>query len=207
VGTTLFYIHDPMCSWCYAFETSFRALQKALPASVRVIKLVGGLAPDTTETMPDQLQNTIQQTWHRIEQTVPNVRFNYDFWIINTPMRSTYPACRAVLAAKKQGADFEDKMISTIQTVYYRKAKNPALQSTLLECAAATGLDVNEFENDLTGGEIENQLQNEISIAGSLGVTSYPSLRLEHNGRISPISVDYLSPESMPNEILGALKM
>jgi len=207
VNTTLFYIHDPMCSWCYAFAASFCALKKALPVSVKVIKLVGGLAPDTTETMPDQLQNTIQQTWRRIEQTVPNVRFNYDFWIINTPIRSTYPACRAVLAAKKQGDDFEDKMISAIQTAYYRKAKNPALQSTLLECAAVAGLDVSKFANDLTGGEIETQLQNEISRARSLGVISYPSLRLEHNGRISSIAVDYLCPETMLNEISGTLKM
>lgn len=195
-----------MCSWCYAFETSFDALQKALPASVQIIKLVGGLAPDTTETMPVELQNSIQQTWRRIEQTVPDMRFNYDFWIINRPVRSTYPACRAVLAAKKQGADFEDKMISAIQTAYYQKAKNPSLQSTLLECAAETGLDVNEFANGLTGDEVETELQNEISMARSLGVTSYPSLRLEHNGQVSPIDVDYLSLETMLNEISGALK-
>jgi len=206
VNTTLFYIHDPMCSWCYAFEASFRTLQKALPASIRVIKLVGGLAPDTTKTMPDELQKNIQQTWRRIEQTVPNMQFNYDFWIINTPVRSTYPACRAILAAKKQGASFEDEMITAIQTAYYQKAKNPALQSTLLECAAKIGLDVSEFANDLTGGEIEAELQNEISMARSWGVTSYPSLRLEHNGQVSPIAVDYLSPETMLNEILSILK-
>ena len=92
VSTTLFYIHDPMCSWCYAFETSFCALQNTLPASIQVIKLVGGLAQDSTETMPAALQDNIQQTWHRIEQTVPYIRFNYDFWIMNTPIRSTYPA-------------------------------------------------------------------------------------------------------------------
>ncbi len=71
------------------------------------------------------LQQKIQQTWRRIEQTVPNMKFNYDFWMINTPVRSTYPACRAVLAARQQGADFEDKMIGAIQTAYYQKAKNP----------------------------------------------------------------------------------
>jgi len=199
---TLFYIHDPMCSWCYAFEASFCALQKALPASVRVIRLVGGLAPDTTETMPDELQKSIQQTWHRIEQTVPNIQFNYDFWTLNTPVRSTYPACRAVLAAKKQGADFEAKMISAIQTAYYRNAKNPALQSALLECATEAGLNINEFANDLAGDEVETQLRNEISMVRSLGVTSYPSLRLAHNDRISPITVSYLSPETILHKIL-----
>jgi len=97
MATILIYIHDPMCSWCYAFDSSLTALQKELPDFIRIKKIVGGLAPDTTLPMPVELQQKIQQTWRRIEQTVPIMQFNYDFWIINTPVRSPYPACRAVL--------------------------------------------------------------------------------------------------------------
>ena len=203
--TTLFYIHDPMCSWCYAFDSSLTALQKELPDFIRIKKIVGGLAPDTTNPMPVELQQKIQQTWRRIEQTVPNMQFNYDFWIINTPVRSTYPACRAVLAARQQGADFEDKMIGAIQTAYYQKAKNPSLESTLLECALEVGLDANRFADDLTSNEIEEELQNEIRIARKLGVISYPSLLLEHNGRLFPVTVDYLDHETMIREIVSIL--
>ena len=203
--TTLYYIHDPMCSWCYAFDSSLTALQKELPDFIRIKKIVGGLAPDTTNPMPVELQQKIQQTWRRIEQTVPNMQFNYDFWIINTPVRSTYPACRAVLAARQQGADFEDKMIGAIQTAYYQKAKNPSLESTLLECALEVGLDANRFADDLTSNEIEEELQNEIRIARKLGVISYPSLLLEQNGRLFPVTVDYLDHETMIREIVSIL--
>ena len=203
--TTLYYIHDPMCSWCYAFDSSLTALQKELPDFIRIKKIVGGLAPDTTNPMPVELQQKIQETWRRIEQTVPNMQFNYDFWIINTPVRSTYPACRAVLAARQQGADFEDKMIGAIQTAYYQKAKNPSLESTLLECALEVGLDANRFADDLTSNEIEEVLQNEIRKARKLGVISYPSLLLEHNGRLFPVTVDYLDHETMIREIVSIL--
>lgn len=54
--TTLFYIHDPMCSWCYAFEKRLSALRQELPESIQVTNLVGGLAPDTTEAMSESLQ-------------------------------------------------------------------------------------------------------------------------------------------------------
>jgi putative protein-disulfide isomerase len=203
--TTLYYIHDPMCSWCYAFDSSLTALQKELPDFIRIKKIVGGLAPDTTNPMPVELQQKIQQTWRRIEQTVPNMQFNYDFWIINTPVRSTYPACRAVLAARQQGDDVEDKMIGAIQTAYYQKAKNPSLESTLLECALEVGLDVNRFADDLTSNEIEEELQNEIRIARKLDVISYPFLLLEHNGRLFPVTVDYLDHETMIREIVSIL--
>ena len=201
--TTLFYFHDPMCSWCYAFNSSLTALQKGLPDIIRIKTIVGGLAPDTTKLMPVELQQKIKQTWHRIEQTVPNMLFNYDFWIINTPVRSTYPACRAVLAARQQGADFEYKMISAIQTAYYQKAKNPSLQSTLLEFALEIGLDADRFAYDLSSEEIEEELQREINTARRLGVISYPSLLLEHDSRLFSISVDYLDHETMIREILS----
>jgi len=203
--TILYYIHDPMCSWCYAFDSSLTALQKELPDFIRIKKIAGGLAPDTTNPMPVELQQKIQETWRRIEQTVPNMQFNYDFWIINTPVRSTYPACRAVLAARQQGTDFEDKMIGAIQTAYYQKAENPSLESTLLECAIEVGLDVNRFADDLTSNEIEEELQNEIRIARKLDVISYPFLLLEHNGRLFPVTVDYLDHETMIREIVSIL--
>ena len=163
------------------------------------------MAPDTTNPMPVELQQKIQQTWRRIEQTVPNMQFNYDFWMINTPVRSTYPACRAILAARQQGADFEDKMIGAIQTAYYQQAKNPSLQSTLLECALAVELNTDRFLNDLGSNEIEEELQNEIGTARRMGVISYPTLLLEHNGRLFPIAIDYLDHETMIGEIVSIL--
>ena len=54
--TTLFYIHDPMCSWCYAFNSGLTALQKVLPDFIRIKKIVGGLAPDAIKPMPVELQ-------------------------------------------------------------------------------------------------------------------------------------------------------
>ena len=88
-------------------------------------------------------------------------------------------------------------MINAIQAAYYQKAKNPSHQSTLLECALETGLDGNRFANDLTSDEIEQELQNDLKTARSLGVFSFPSLRLEHDGRFFPVSVDYLDHETM----------
>jgi len=202
----LFYIHDPMCSWCYAFRSSWDALQKDLPTNIQIINLLGGLAPDTTEPMPEDLQNTIQQAWRRIEKTVPAIHFNHQFWLLNTPYRSTYPACRSILAARKQGAEFEPKILHAIQAAYYQDAKNPSVQATLQECATDVGLDSVEFMNDLTDPTIESELQSEIKIARDMGVFSYPSLRLLQSETLFPVSVDYLDHRTMFNEITDILK-
>ena len=201
----LIYIYDPMCSWCYAFNSSLQELQKDLPSTIRFSYLLGGLAPDSTEPMSADLQNTIQQAWQRIEKTVTHVQFNYDFWKLNTPIRSTYPACRAILAAKKQGVEYATKLLHAIQTAYYQKAKNPSLQETLLSCAAEIGLNTDSFIRDLNSSAINNELRKEIEFARNLGVASYPSLCLIHNEKQFHIPIDYLDHGTMIDKITWLL--
>jgi putative protein-disulfide isomerase len=199
--TRLFYIHDPMCSWCYAFSRSWDALQAELPEDIAIVYLAGGLAPDSIEPMPLSMRHTIQQIWQRIEQTVPGVSFNYDFWSRNTPIRSTYPACRAVLAARKQHMESEPEMVRVIQRAYYQRAFNPSLPETLQGCAQEIGLDAAIFGRDLISLEIDDGLQHEIRQSRQLDAYSYPSLRLVHNNAIFPIPIDYLNLRTMRDEI------
>ncbi len=77
--STLYYIHDPMCSWCYAFKPVYQVLLKQLPDFVSSVSLLSGLAPDTDQPMSLEMQQQLKATWQRIEQQVLGIRFNYDF--------------------------------------------------------------------------------------------------------------------------------
>jgi len=202
----LFYIHDPMCSWCYAFIPSWAALQNTLPESIQVKYLLGGLAPDTTDPMPLSTRKMVQQAWQKIEETVPGICFNFDFWQENTPIRSTYPACRAVLSAKKQNVKYEQKMIATIQLAYYQKAKNPSLSETLHHCAGEIGLNTEIFITDLNSPEINNELLQEIQLVRSMKIYSFPSLCLIQDDKSFLITIDYHDHLRMAHEISQKIK-
>lgn len=197
----LFYIYDPMCSWCYAFEASWRRLQSRLPERVQVTYVLGGLAPDTNEPMPEDLRVMIQQTWRKIEKTVPGVYFNYAFWTSNTPVRSTYPACRAILAARKQRTAAGIDMRREIQKAYYLNALNPSRSETLIQCAREIGLDVALFAADLAGVDIQAALEDELRLASALNAFAFPSLRFQYREKLYSIHVDYSDDEKMLNEI------
>jgi putative protein-disulfide isomerase len=195
-----------MCSWCYAFNSSLTQLHKNLPTSVRIQYLLGGLAADTTEPMPIGLQETIQKIWRQIENTIPNIQFNYDFWKLNIPFRSTFPACRAILAARKQDSRFETKIIHAIQKAYYQHAKNPSLQTTLQECAIEAEVNSIKFIKDLGSIGIEDELQSEIKLTRSLGIRSCPSLCLLYNEQQFLITIDYLNHQTMIDKINNILE-
>lgn len=190
-----------MCSWCYAFSCSWAALNLALPENIEVIYVLGGLAPDTSEPMSLDIQKHIQQAWRQIEQTVSGIQFNWSFWSQNQPIRSTYPACRAILAARKQRKEAMLPMLHAIQQAYYQHAQNPSLFTTLEQCAGKIGLDRKIFDEDLNSSGIMQALQHEIQLARRLGAHSFPALRLLHNGGIFPIKADYVNSQTMLNEI------
>lgn len=203
---TLYYAHDPMCSWCWGFKPHWHNLQQALPATINTRYVLGGLAPDSNEPMPEAMQQMLQQVWHRIAQTIPGTQFNHDFWTLNKPRRSTYPACRAVLAATAQNDAFEELMITAIQQAYYLHAKNPSDDDVLISLADSIGCDVNAFKQLLHSPENMNALQDNILFAHGLGAQGFPSLFFEAVGKTPvQIALSYSDTQSVLEQIDSAI--
>lgn len=193
MNPTLYYFHDPMCSWCWGYRPSWLRLLSLLPETIDVSYIVGGLAPDSNTPMTEEMALTIQSHWRRIESEL-GTRFNYNFWTQCTPKRSTYPACRAVLAAKNQQQ--ETQMIQSIQESYYLRALNPSELSTLVQLAEEIGLDRTAFISDINSIEVQQELESQIQFARTLQVPGFPSLVLVKNDNTYPISVDYKNPDN-----------
>jgi len=159
-------------------------LQKLLPDNVVIEYVAGGLAADTNTLMPIELQQTIQGYWREIQAKF-GIAFNFDFWKKNSPRRSTYIACRAVIAAKSQG--FESEMIDAIQQAYYLRALNPSDSAILVRLAEELSsrgldLDVDQFGREMESPATHQMLQQQISLARELTHQGFPSIVLEHNG-------------------------
>jgi len=183
-----------MCSWCWAFRPVWQEITRRLPRHIRVKLLLGGLAADTEQVMPTDMQNKIRHIWQTIQQEVPGTVFNFDFWERCTPRRSTYPACRAVIATGWQAPEKTAAMVLAIQKAYYLQARNPSDEKTLLALAVATGLDVSRFQLDLNAQATRQQLQQEINSARGMGVHSFPSLVLNKNKAFQIIPFNYNDP-------------
>jgi putative protein-disulfide isomerase len=201
--STLYYIHDPMCSWCWAFRPVWQTVLQQRPQHIEVKYLLGGLAADTDQPMPEVLQNTIRQTWQRIQTAVPGTNFNFDFWNTCQPRRSTYPACRAVIAARNQGQHHEEAMILAIQQAYYLHAKNPSNDDVLKNLALELGLDLDQFQVDLNSLQTRQKLDNEIANCRKIGAQGFPSLIWLGLGNQSSITLDYNNADNLLQAIIS----
>lgn len=197
----LLHFHDPMCSWCWAFRPTWQQLRAQLPADLPVRRVVGGLAPDSDVPMEPAMRAKLHSVWQMIQARVPGTQFNFDFWTKCTPRRSTYNACRAVLAAKRLAPESEEAMIFAIQEAYYLQAKNPSDISTLVEVAQGTGLDAEAFAAELSGAAVEAALQAELAFARQAPINGFPRLVLRTPSGLQPIGLDYLDAAPMLAQI------
>ena len=177
-----------MCSWCWAYRPSMLLLRKNLPDEIQWQNVLGGLAPDSDQPMPEQTRLMVQKHWRQIESTL-GTEFNFDFWIKNQPRRDTYKACRAVIAASRQHA--EESMIESIQNAYYLRALNPSDPLILASLADELGLDKGLFMKDFGSAQTEAELARQLLLRDRLRVRSFPSLVLEHYSAVIQIRHDY----------------
>jgi len=204
--STLYYVHDPMCSWCWGFSNTFAELLSQLPKNIEVKRLLGGLAADSAVPMSESMQQQIKNNWFRIEDTIPDVKFNFDFWEKTIPRRSTYPACRAVIAARLQGEAHDLSMTKAIQTAYYLQARNPSENTTLIKLATEIGLNKAIFKRDFYSEKVQQELNKEMIQSRERFVESYPSLVIEKGKNAQNININYTQYNEMLNHITAFLE-
>lgn len=197
----LYYIHDPMCSWCWGFKPVLEQIEQQLPDEVSMQYVLGGLAADSDQPMPEKMQHFLQKTWRTIAEKIPGTEFNYNFWTNCQPRRSTYPSCRAVIAARKQNINKEKTMITEIQKAYYLNAMNPSDNDTLISIAQNINLNTDVFIQDLNSQETRQALMQEIQFAQTLGARGFPSLVFETNEKLTSLNLDYINASNVLHQL------
>jgi putative protein-disulfide isomerase len=174
-ASTLLYVADPMCSWCWGFAPVLEKIAQAYPKiPIRIV--LGGLAPDSDTPMEAEMRAYVQQAWRDVHART-GAEFNFDFWQKCAPRRSTWPACRAVILARRHG--FEGAMFAAIQNAYYLKAQNPSDDQTLADLAADLGMNQTDFLRDLHSESTQAELDQDFELRRQLGASSFPSLGLQ----------------------------
>ena len=136
---------------------------------------MGGLAPDSDEPMDTNTKAYIQNAWRSVADRT-GAKFNHQFWTVCQPRRSTYPACRAVIAAGLQLTGSRERYYEAIQRAYFLDARNPSDYETLIALAKEIGLDPEQFKEDLDSSVVQQTFREELNQVRSLGVSGFPTV-------------------------------
>lgn len=204
--STLHYIYDPMCGWCYGAEP----LIEAARAVTRIEAHAGGMMMGAQRRpVTPELRRYVNEADQRIAH-LSGQPFGaaYKDGLLNDAgaVLDSEPPITAILAAE-QVASRGLELLARLQKAHYVEGRRVAERPVLADLAADIGIDRDAFErayDDLAGPATKEHVVATRTLMNRLGATGYPSLALERDGAFARIELaPYLGRPDAWREFLG----
>jgi putative protein-disulfide isomerase len=189
--TTLHYIHDPLCGWCYGAAPLVAAARKVVAVQAHGGGMMAG--PNRQPVTP-QLRAYVVEHDRRIAQ-LSGQPFGdaYTNGLLHdtSAVLDSEPPIAAVLAADDVGARGLD-MLARLQVAHYVEGQRVADRAVLIALATELGLGPAAFEQalDRVGGEAtQRHMAESRALLARLGGRGFPTFALERDGRMDLIDI------------------
>jgi len=187
--TTLHYIYDPLCGWCYAAAPLTAAARSIMP----VIAHAGGMMTGANrKQVSPALRDYVMPHDHRIAditgQPFGDAYFN-GLLLDQSAVLDSAPPISAILAAEElngQGLD----MLARLQSAHYVEGRRIAEAEVLDALAAELGLDGEQFSlarQRIAAQELSSHIAASRALLAQVGGHGFPTFVLEQDGRMEVI--------------------
>lgn len=207
--TTLHYVYDPLCGWCYGAAPLLQAA--ATITGLKIELHAGGLwMGSRRQPMGEALRDYVRPHDQRIEALTGQhfgERYFNELLLREGCLLDSELPIRAVLAVTTLGGDGL-VMLHRIQQSHYRDGiwiGEPAFLATL---AAEQGIAAEEFQQAYLQAPLLQHLADSQGWMKRLGGQGYPTLGIERGGKLERIEVNqYLGePELLIPRLLRAIE-
>ena len=188
-ATTLHYIYDPLCGWCYGAAPLVKAAREVLPVQAH-----GGgmMAGERRRPVTPQLRDYVIPHDRRIaELTGQPFGETYFEGLLRdaSAVFDSAPPTAAVLAAETLAGRGLD-MLTRLQSAHYAEGRRIADRDVLIDIAGAIGLDATAFALALEqaqGQQLQSHIAATRQLMEAVGARGFPSFALERNGKLTLI--------------------
>jgi predicted DsbA family dithiol-disulfide isomerase len=155
----LTYYTDPLCCWCWGFETTWQKLLAEYGHRFDVRYVMSGMIRDWKHYSDpyNAVSNPSQMgpVWLQVARTT-HTELQPDIWHTDPP-ESSYPSCIAVKTAALQSRFAEEKYLFKVRQAVMTRGMNIARASVLIALAEELkdedpAFDIDKFRTDLRSG-------------------------------------------------------
>jgi putative protein-disulfide isomerase len=182
--TTLHYIYDPLCGWCYAAAPLVKAAREVL----RVSPHGGGMMTGARrQNVTPQLREYVKPHDVRIAQLSGQpfgVAYLDGLLHDTSAVFDSAPPTAAMLAAEELAGRGLD-MLAALQIAHYVEGRRIADRTVLIDVAASLDLDPVGFGTALdrqSSDGVEAHIQQTRAFMAQVGAQGFPSFVLESDG-------------------------
>ena len=179
--TTLHYIYDPLCGWCYGAAPLVKAAREVLGVRPHGGGMMTGAR---RQAVTPQLRDFVKPHDARIAQ-LSGQRFGPGYLeglvCVTNAACDSEPPTAAMLAAEVIAGRGLD-MLAQLQIVHYVEGRRIADRAVLIDVAAALGLDSAIFAEALnrqSGEAVQAHINETRAFMAQVGAQGFPSFVLE----------------------------
>lgn len=179
-GKQIFFVADPMCSWCWGFSPSLKGIRDTAKGRATVRTVMGGLRPGTDNLMDDKMKGYVRHHWEEVHaktgQPFDFSMFERDGFVYNTE-----PACRAVVVARDLALEMdapglELDLFDAIQKAFYAGNTDVTDPAVLRDLAVDLGFDSEAFTEAFNAKSSIEKTFGDFAEARRLGVQGFPTV-------------------------------
>lgn len=205
---TLFYIGDPMCSWCYGMSDILKDTQEYCAKNgIKFQTIVAGLRASGQVLWDKRFKGFLKEEWTNISNRTGK-KFSFEILDLLNFDYDTTPACKAVLISKIlsfNNSKIVLEFFSKIQEKFYANSQDTKKLEFYKLICEDLNLDFEEFSKLFEDKSLDKKLQNEFIFGRNLS-SSLPSLILVNKKQKVNISIGYSSLEEVISRINKNLK-
>jgi len=193
----LFYVGDPMCSWCWGMSDELKKVQEfCTKEGIKFSVVLGGLRIGGGDAWNDEFKGFLRNEWQNIHDRT-NQKFVYSLLDLKEFNYDTEPACLAVYVVKKILNEKDDnssvalQFFSKIQEKFYAKGQDPTKIEFYYDICKEFNIEVDEFQMYFNSKEMKKELKSDFALASNLGARGMPSLIYVKQNKVIDMSAGY----------------
>lgn len=209
MNTTLYYIYDALCGWCYGFSPVMKQLHENYQHEIEFKVISGGMVLGERSGPIGKVAPYIKDAYKRVEE-MTGVIFGEPFlneldkgeMVFSSDMPSRALASFRTVYPKRQV-----EFAHALQSAIYSKGMAPQADSTYVYLAEEMGIaDAVFFAADLRLSASAQLAENDYREAQRFQANGYPTVIVEHGGNYYLIArgyTDYASLEERLKQVLS----
>lgn len=200
----LIYVGDPMCSWCYGFGPELMEIVEEQKDELELEIVMGGLRPYNQETMTD-LKSFLTHHWEDVAKA-SGQEFSYGILDRADLNYDTEPPSRATIIVRQMAPEKELAFFKQIQSAFYKDNLDMSQSSSYHSILKSLDLDTKAFDLDFESKVYKHEIKKDFERAGLLGVTSFPTMLIEIDGKVTIVARGYAKAAQVNANIQDLMK-
>lgn len=176
---TLWYIADPMCSWCWGFAPVIEKIREEYSALFSMKLMPGGLRPGTDTPLSSDKRAQILHHWHTVHTTTGQP-FTFENALQSNFIYDTEPACRSITSVAIIAPALVFPFFATIQHAFYVEQADVTQPDVLKKLAIDLNIPGAQFSRIFQSDEAKQRTLESFQHAARWGISGFPALVAEN---------------------------